>query len=73
MYTKKEEAILHLLEDNRGRILSSEDIYSAVWNQIAFDCDDVIAVHICNLRRKMKNQVPNQTIRTVYCKGYMLA
>lgn len=70
--TPKEYAILELLWKNRGNIFSTEHIYESLWSEEeAYDINNVVMVHIRNLRSKIESDVKNpQYIKTVWGVGY---
>lgn len=67
----KEYAILDLLIQNRGNILTRELIYESIWQD---DYDnfsnvlDTVNVHIAHIRKK----IWNNSIRTVKLSGYII-
>ena len=70
--TAKEYAIIQFMYMNRGRTLSVQEIYEAVWQESSMpNTNNAIMVHILNLRKKLE-QNPNspKLIRTVWGKGY---
>lgn len=52
--TAREYMILEYLCKNMGRVLSSAQIYEAVWNEPAFRTEKTVTVHIKNIREKSK-------------------
>lgn len=63
----KEFDVLHLLVQYPGWVLSSEQIYEAVWKENVTGCEHVVYNVICQLRRKLKNP---DMIQTVIRRGY---
>ncbi|MBP9779241.1 response regulator transcription factor [Candidatus Gracilibacteria bacterium] len=67
----KEFAVLHLLLENRGNILSREYIYESIWGD-QYDgfsnILDTVNVHIANIRKKTNTDI----IRTVKLSGYIV-
>ncbi len=53
--TLKEYAILNHLIQNKGRIVSSEELFENVWNDEADPFSEVMRVHIYSLRKKLLN------------------
>lgn len=53
--TAREFEILQYLAENKGRVISRERLYEAVWNEDSFGCDNTVMVHIRHLREKMEN------------------
>ena len=40
-----------MLATNRGRVLSTEQIYQKVWNEPFYNYNNTVAVHIRNIRK----------------------
>ena len=70
--TPKEFAILELLWKNKGNVFSTEHIYNTLWSEEeAYDTNNVVMVHIRNLRSKIESDVKNpRYIKTVWGVGY---
>ena len=70
--TPKEFAILELLWKNKGNVFSTEHIYDSLWSEEeAYDINNVVMVHIRNLRSKIEPDITNpQYIKTVWGVGY---
>ena len=70
--TPKEFAILELLWKNKGNVFSTEQIYDSLWSEEeAYDINNVVMVHIRNLRSKIEPDIKNpQYIKTVWGVGY---
>ena len=70
--TPKEFAILELLWKNKGNVFSTEHIYDSLWSEEeAYDINNVVMVHIRNLRSKIEPNIKNpQYIKTVWGVGY---
>lgn len=70
--TPKEFAILELLWKNRGKVFSTEHIYNLLWSEEeAYDINNVIMVHIRNIRAKVETDMKNpKYIKTVWGVGY---
>jgi DNA-binding response OmpR family regulator len=71
--TTKEFEILKLLITNPNKVFSKSDIYSIIWKDISSSIDNVLNVHIRNLREKIEKD-PNNPIyvKTVWGFGYKL-
>ena len=68
--TAREYMILEYLCKNMGRVLSSAQIYEAVWNEPAFRTEKTVTVHIKNIREKIEiNPKDPQYIKVVYGLG----
>lgn len=69
--TAREYMILEYLCKNMGRVLSSAQIYEAVWNEPAFKSEKTVTVHIKNIRDKIEiNPKGPKYIKVVYGLGY---
>lgn len=70
----KEVDVLIYLVKNRGRVVSSDELYEAVWGEIPLaSSGNNVTVHILNLRRKLEDSASGQkVIRTVWGKGYQI-
>lgn len=69
--TAMEYMILEYLCKNMGRVLSSAQIYEAVWNEPAFRTEKTVTVHIKNIREKIEiNPKDPKYIKVVYGLGY---
>ena len=69
--TAREYSILEYLMKNMGRVLSSSQIYEAVWNEPAFKIEKTVTVHIKNIREKIeiKPKEPKY-LKVVWGLGY---
>ncbi len=71
--TAKEIEILQYLAENKGRVISRERLYEAIWNEDSFGCDNTVMVHIRHLREKLENDpTAPQYIITMKGLGYKL-
>lgn len=69
--TPMEYKILNFLMSNMGRVLSSAQIYEAVWNEPAYASEKTVTVHIRNLREKIEiNPKDPKYLKVVYGLGY---
>ena len=70
--TDTEYSILRLLLTHQGQIFSTEHLYESIWNEpYYYGANNVIMVHIRNLRRKIEDDPKNPTlIKTVWGRGY---
>lgn len=69
--TPFEYKILEYLMRNMNRVLSSSQIYEAVWNEPSYTSEKTVTVHIRNLREKIEiNPKDPQYIKVVYGLGY---
>lgn len=67
--TRKEFDLLFCLADHAGQVLSREQLYSNVWNEDAYNVDELIKVHIKAIRRKL-SLVGKDYIKNVWGIGY---
>ncbi len=70
----KELDVLIYLAKNRGKTISADELYSAVWGEIPLSTSsNTVTVHILNLRRKLGDEQSLQKqIRTVWGRGYQI-
>ena len=69
--TPIEFSILWYLCKNRGKVVSSEELFSNVWGEKYLDCNNTVMVHIKRLREKMHEKPKNpKFIKTVWGVGY---
>ena len=71
--TAREYSILEYLMTNMGKVLSSTQIYEAVWNEIAFQTEKTVTVHIRNIREKIEiNPKEPKYLKVVWGLGYKI-
>ena len=65
--------ILWYLCEHRGRVVSSEELFEAVWGERFLDNNNTVMAHIARLREKMgeKSRKP-RFIKTVWGVGYTI-
>ena len=69
--TAREYNILEYLMLNMGHVLSSAQIYEAVWNEVAFHTEKTVTVHIRNIREKIEiNPKDPKYLKVVWGLGY---
>lgn len=69
--TPIEYKILEYLMSNMGKVLSSSQIYEAVWNEPSYTSEKTVTVHIRNLREKIEiNPKEPKYLKVVYGLGY---
>ena len=66
--TPIEYKITELLLTNAGRVFSIREIYERVWNEEAYNAENVVAVHIRKIREKMEVDAKNPR----YLKGVVV-
>lgn len=72
--TPTEFSILWVLCSNRGRVVSSEELFHEVWGDKYFtNSNNTVMVHIRHLREKMNDSAERpQYIKTVWGVGYKI-
>ena len=69
--TALEYQILEYLMRNMGHVLSSAQIYEAVWNEPALSTEKTVTVHIRNIREKIEIDPKNPNyLKVVWGLGY---
>lgn len=71
--TPIEFSILWTLCKNKGRVISSEELFKEVWGEKYFTGNNTVMVHIRHLREKMQDSAENpRYIKTVWGVGYKI-
>lgn len=71
--TPIEFSILWYLCDNRGRVVSSEELFEAVWKEKYLDNNNTVMAHIGRLREKLGDSSRRpKFIKTVWGVGYQV-
>lgn len=71
--TAREYQILEYLMKNMNAVLSSSQIYDAVWNENSFGIEKTVTVHIRNIREKIEiNPKEPKYLKVVYGLGYKI-
>jgi len=71
--TPIEFAILWYLCENQGRVVSSEELFEAVWKEKYLDSNNTVMAHIGRLREKMSESAKKpKFIKTVWGVGYTI-
>lgn len=71
--TPTEYDILKLLMENPGKVFSSTQIYSRVWDDNAYKPGGTVAVHIRHLREKLEiNPAEPRYLKVVWGQGYKI-
>ena len=69
--TAMEYKILEYLMENMGKVLSSSQIYEAVWNEPSYTSEKTVTVHIRNIRENIEiNPKDPKYLKVVYGLGY---
>ena len=71
--TPMEFDILLYLATNRGKVISSEELFENVWKEKYFDSNNTVMVHIRRIREKLNEDTKNpKFIKTVWGVGYTI-
>ncbi|MER1958286.1 MAG: response regulator transcription factor [Solibacillus sp.] len=71
--TPTEYKITELLLKNAGRVFSINEIYELVWNEQAYNAENIVAVHIRKIREKIEVDPKNpQYLKVVWGLGYKI-
>jgi two-component system response regulator VanR len=72
--TPTEFSILRILCEQKGNVVSSEQLFHAIWGDEYFNkSNNTITVHIRHLREKMNDSVENpKYIKTIWGVGYKI-
>ena len=71
--TPTEFSILQMLCENRGKVISSQDLFESIWKEKYFESNNTVMVHIRRIREKMHEQPRNpKFIKTVWGMGYKI-
>ena len=71
--TPMEFEILLYLASNRGKVISSEELFEKVWKEKYFDSNNTVMVHIRRIREKLGENTKNpKFIKTVWGVGYKI-
>lgn len=71
--TPIEFKITELLMTNAGRVFSIQEIYERVWNEPAYNAENIVAVHIRKIREKIEVDPKNpRFLKVVWGIGYKI-
>lgn len=71
--TATEYGIVKILMENLGRVLSSTQIYEAVWNEPVYSSEKTVTVHIRRIREKIEiNPKEPKYLKVVWGIGYKI-
>lgn len=70
--TRREFAVLELLANAGGAVVTTDRILDHVWGFDAMPDTNVVQVNVCYLRRKLDSPSSNSLIETVRGRGYRL-
>ncbi|WP_053365179.1 response regulator transcription factor [Bacillus sp. FJAT-27245] len=71
-FTKKEFAILWILAKKQDVVVTREELLKVVWSYEHLEDDRMIDTHLNRIRKKLKQNEVNLTIKTVWGIGYKL-
>ena len=71
--TPLEYDILIYLAENRGKVISSEELFTNVWKEKYLDNNNTVMAHIARLREKLgENARKPKFVKTVWGVGYII-
>lgn len=71
--TPIEFSLLWYLSENRGRVISSEELFEKVWGEKFLNNNNTVMAHIGRLREKLNEPAKNpKFIKTVWGVGYTI-
>ena len=71
--TPIEFSILWYLCENRGKVISSEELFESVWGEKFLSNNNTVMAHIGRLREKLNEPARNpKFIKTVWGVGYTI-
>lgn len=70
--TKNEFRILQILLENKGRVVSRDDIMVKLWETDSFVDENTLTVNVARLRKKLENFGLKDFIRTKKGMGYLV-
>lgn len=73
LLTPREFSILLYLCEKKGKVVSSEELFEAVWGEKYIDNNNTVMAHIGRLREKLREPAKNpKLIKTVWGVGYKI-
>ena len=70
--TRNEFRILEMLLENRGRIVSREELMERLWSTDSFVDENTLSVNVNRLRKKLEEAGLSDAIRTRKGEGYII-
>ena len=71
--TPTEFSILWYLCAHQGQVVSTEELFEAVWNEKSFEANNTVMTHIARLREKLHEPARKpRYIKTVWGVGYLV-
>lgn len=71
--SKNEFRILHILMENKGRVVSREKLMERMWETDSFVDENTLTVNVGRLRKKLDNAGLKDFITTKFGVGYLIA
>ena len=72
-FTPIEFEMLLYLAENRGKVISSEELFEKVWKEKYLDSNNTVMVHIRRIREKLNEDTKHpKFIKTVWGVGYKI-
>lgn len=72
-FTPIEFEVLLYLAENRGKVISSEELFEKVWKEKYLDSNNTVMVHIRRIREKLNEDTKHpKFIKTVWGVGYKI-
>ena len=68
--TPLEFSIVSYLMSNKGKVISSEELFEAVWKEKYYDSNNTVMAHIARIREKLNDTKKHKFIQTVWGVGY---
>lgn len=69
---RQEYMLLRYLTTNKGKLISREELYEHVWGRDDYYNSNTIDVHIRRLRKRLKDLLGENCIKSVYGSGYKI-
>ncbi len=71
--TPIEYKLMELLMENKGRVFSIKEIYEKVWNELCYNAENIVPVHIRRIREKIEiNPKEPRYLKVVWGIGYKI-
>ncbi len=70
--TKNEGKVLHILLENRGHVVSREELMNHLWNDNVFLDDNTLTVNVNRLRKKLEEIGVKDMVATKRGQGYII-
>lgn len=70
--SKNEYRILHVLMDNKGRVVSREKLMEMLWETDCFVDENTLSVNVNRLRKRLESAGLKEFIKTKFGVGYLI-